>query len=189
MRTALLAAVILVTAPASFAQPSPETTEFWNRISALCGQAFEGEVAVRLPGPDTTFVGQRLVMHVRQCSDRMIRIPFHVGNDHSRTWVLTWTDDGIRLKHDHRHADGSEDRVTWYGGDTATSGTASTQEFPADEYTAQLLPAASTNVWTMIIEPGQTFSYALRREGTDRRLRVDFDLTQPVARPRAPWGF
>ena len=69
----------------------------------------------------------------------------------------------------------------WWGSDTR-------QEFAADVHTATLIPAASTNVWTVEVGPGERFSYALRREGTDRRFRVDFDLTRPVAAPPAPWG-
>ena len=48
-------------------------------------------------------------MHVRECSEDAIRIPFHVGEDRSRTWVVTRTANGLRLKHDHRHEDGSEE--------------------------------------------------------------------------------
>jgi hypothetical protein len=128
-------------------------------------------------------------MHVRQCSDREIRIPFHAGEDRSRTWILTRTDAGLRLKHDHRHRDGSEDQITQYGGDTADRGTPGRQEFRADGHTAKLIPAASTNVWTVEVVPGQTFAYALRREGTDRRFRVEFDLTRAVTPPPAPWGY
>ena len=38
-----------------------------------------------------------------------------------------------------------------------------------DTFTARLLPAARTNVWTVAVVPGDRFVYALRREGTDRR--------------------
>jgi len=94
----------------------------------------------------------------------------------------------LRLKHDHRHEDGSEDKVTQYGGDTAEAGTAEKQEFPADAFTAQLIPAAKTNIWTMRVVPGRTFTYALRREAEGRRFTVEFDLSRPVAPPPAPWG-
>lgn len=57
-----------------------------------------------------------------------------------------------------------------------------------DAHTAQLIPAASTNVWTVEVVPGERFAYALRREGTDRRFRVEFDLTRTVPAPPAPWG-
>jgi hypothetical protein len=43
-------------------------------------------------------------------------------------------------------------------------------------------------VWTVEIVPGEMFVYALRREGTDRRFRIEFDLTRAVAAPPAPWG-
>jgi hypothetical protein len=127
-------------------------------------------------------------MHVRECSESEIRIPFHVGDDRSRTWVVERTDEGLRLKHDHRHSDGSEDAVTQYGGDTAEPGTATRQTFPADEHTAMLVPAAATNVWILELEPDTRFAYALRREGTERRFRAEFDLTRPVPAPPAPWG-
>ena len=55
-------------------------------------------------------------MHVRSCKDKTIRIPFFVGDDKSRTWVFTMSKSNlITLKHDHRHKDGSEDKITQYG--------------------------------------------------------------------------
>jgi len=51
-----------------------------------------------------------------------------------------------------------------------------------------MLPEAATNVWTIEIVPGELFAYGLRREGTDRRFRVEFDLTRPIDPPPAPWG-
>ncbi len=134
------------------------------------------------------FARSAVVMHVRQCSPSEIRVPLHVGDDRSRTWVFTPTSTGLRLKHDHRHSDGSEDAVTQYGGDTRDAGSATRQEFWADSLTATLIPAARTNVWTVEIDPGATFFYGLRREGTDRRFRVEFNLTKPVDAPPPPWG-
>lgn len=158
-------------------------------VAEVVREGFEGRVVEGTAASDEAFRTQRLVMHVRQCGENEIRIPFHVGEDRSRTWVLTRTSTGIRLKHDHRHADGSEDAVTQYGGETRDQGTASVQEFPADEFTAKLLPAAATNVWTMRVEEGNVFGYALRREAEQRRFAVAFDLTGPVAPPPAPWGY
>jgi hypothetical protein len=170
------------------AQLAPEQEQFWSALTDLCGGAYEGRL-IEAPAGDTTFADRRLVMHVRECGDDLIRIPFHVGDDRSRTWVLMRTDQGIRLKHDHRHEDGSEDEVTMYGGDTATPGSPHSQEFPADQHTAELIPAATTNFWTVEVVPDRFFAYALRREGTDRRFRIEFDVTSPVAPPPAPWGF
>ena len=133
-------------------------------------------------------------MHVRGCDApaRGLEVPFHVGADRSRTWVLTRTDTGLRLKHDHRHEDGSADAVTMYGGDTASAGTAIRQEFPVDAesvamFNANGLQASVSNTWAMEIEPGVRFRYELSRPG-GRLFQVDFDLSAPVEPPPAPWG-
>lgn len=171
---------------------SPQSA-FFDRLTALCGKAFEGRVAADTPaptGPDP-FANGPLVMHVRECSDREIRIPFHVGADRSRTWVITRTGSGLRLKHDHRHEDGSEDAVTQYGGDTASAGTATRQEFPVDAESREMFgregrTVSNTNTWAMEVEPARVFVYELARP--QRLFRVEFDLTRPVAAPLPPWG-
>ena len=168
--------------------PASEQDAFWASLQRLCGNAYEGRL-VQGNATDTAFQSNRLVMHVRQCSEREVRIPFHLGENRSRTWIVTRTANGLRLKHDHRHEDGSEDAVTQYGGDTRDRGLPTRQEFWADAHTATLIPAAATNVWTMEVLAGDRFAYALRREGTDRRFRVEFDLTRPVSPPPAPWGY
>lgn len=173
--------------PAAGGRLPAEQQAFWSALRRHCGRAYEGRLT-QGNASDTAFVGKTLTMHVRGCTDDEVRIPFHLGEDRSRTWVITRTAAGLRLKHDHRHRDGTEDRVTQYGGDTRGPGTATRQEFPADTFTASLIPAAATNVWTLEVVPGERFAYALRREGTDRRFRVEFDLARPVAPPPAPWG-
>ncbi len=171
-------------------QPQPAADRFFASLSALCGKAFAGELVTSDPA-DAAFAGQPLVMHVRQCSDRELRIPFHVGEDRSRTWVITRTGAGLRLKHDHRHADGSEDRLTQYGGDTRDAGTAVRQEFPADDFSKAMFirearATSVANVWAVEVVPGQAFVYDLRRP--DRLFRVRFDLDREVPMPPAPWG-
>ena len=116
---------------------------FWESLEALCGQCFEGRLVESQP-PNESFDGQRFVMHVRRCNDNEIRIPFYIGDNRSRTWVISRTETGLRLKHDHRHEDGTEDEITQYGGDTQGTGTAAVQDFHADAFTANLIPAAST---------------------------------------------
>ncbi|HVL66135.1 MAG TPA: hypothetical protein VM364_02605 [Vicinamibacterales bacterium] len=177
--------LMVVALLAAAADTAPE--QFWKHLEALCGRAFEGRLVDAPPG-DTTFAGQRLVMHVRECTGDTIRIPFHVGENRSRTWVITRTAGGLRLKHDHRHEDGSEDTLTQYGGDSRAGATAAKIEFPADAHTISLIPEAKTNVWTLEVEPGARFVYALRREGTERRFRIEFDLTRAIPPPPAPWG-
>jgi len=166
-------------------QPT-EANAFWNTLQSLCGKSFEGQL--ELPENDPDFGGKQLVMHVRSCEDNVIRIPFFVGDDKSRTWVLTFEDDRIQLKHDHRHEDGSEDAVNMYGGKTTNSGQATIQTFPADQHTKTIIPAASTNIWWITLDDNQ-FTYNLRRLGTDRVFRVSFDLTKTIETPDAPWGW
>jgi hypothetical protein len=186
------AAAITVLATASCATPlAPLQPSFFGNLSALCGRAFEGRI-VSPPAPaEASFAGKRLVMHVRECSPGTIRIPFHVGDDRSRTWVVARTPAGYRLKHDHRHSDGSEDKVTQYGGDTVAPGTETRQEFPADAFTKALLvregnAAGVANVWAVEVHPERMFAYELRRPG--RFFRVEFDLTRPIVPPPPPWG-
>ena len=164
-----------------------EQEAFWTALSALCGKAYGGRVVESVP-PDTVMSREALVMHVRECSGDTIRIPFHVGANRSRTWVLTRTRNSLRLKHDHRHEDGVADSITFYGGDTRDAGRADLQEFHADSVTAALIPAARTNVWTLELHPGHMFVYALRREGADRKFRAEFDLGTAVSAPPPPWG-
>jgi hypothetical protein len=171
---------------ADVARPHP-ADPFWAALQPLCDKAFEGRVVEGTEPSDAAMREQRLVMHVRSCSADEIRIPFHVGENRSRTWVLTRTADGVRLKHDHRHEDGTPDRVTQYGGDTRSMVNPTSLDFFADAYTAELIPAATTNIWTMAIDPGETFVYALRREAQGRRFRVEFDLARPIAAPPPPW--
>jgi len=163
-----------------------EQDAFWSSLLELCGQAFDR-------------VDVRYIMHVRQCYADEIRIPVHVWNaeaeawNRSRTWILTRTSDGIRLKHDHRNPDGTEEEVTQYGGDTNEVGTAGIQTFPADAYTREVVGAqvrgAQNNIWRMEITPGEVFAYRLTRSTFENALRWAFDLTNPVEPPPAPWGY
>lgn len=169
---------------------------FLAALAEHCGKAFAGRIVANQPAsnePDA-FEGKTLVMHVRGCDKpaEELRVPFHVGDDHSRTWVLTRTEGGLRLKHDHRHRDGSEDIQTMYGGDSVSAGSAIRQEFPVDAYSIELferegLQQSTSNTWAMEVEPGKRFLYELARP-SGRLFQVEFDLSQPVALPPAPWG-
>lgn len=167
--------------------PGPQR-EFWSSLESLCGRAFEGRVVMDSTN-DPRFARSPQVMHVRRCETGRILVPFHIADDRSRTWAFTWTESGLRLKHDHRHEDGSEDEITQYGGDTIDDGSPTTQRFHADAHTASLIPAASTNIWTVEIVSGRVFAYMLERVGTDRRFRIEFDLSREVPPPPAPWGW
>jgi len=190
IRRAFIGAALALGVSGCATAPASPQDQFFANLRALCGQSFEGRV-VTTDAADASFASERLVMQVRECSDDVIRVPFHVGENRSRTWVIARTEAGLRLKHDHRHEDGSEDVLTQYGGDTANAGSAERQEFPADEhsrtlFTANNIPQSVTNVWAVEVHPGRTYVYELRRP--NRHFRVEFDLTRPVAAPPAPWG-
>ena len=169
------------------AQETQTSVKFWDSLKAHCGKSYEGEIVAGGKKGDG-FTGKKLIMHVRSCKENTIRIPFFVGDDKSRTWVFTINDDKIiKLKHDHRHKDGSEDTITQYGGESSNVGLANVQVFPADVETAKLIPAAATNIWWVTLDKS-SFTYNLKRIGTDRLFTVKFDLTKETETPSAPWG-
>jgi hypothetical protein len=169
------------------AQDSNQTI-FWQELNKLKGKAFSGTI-IAGPKNDTAFTGKNLVMHVRKVEKNKIYIPFFVGNDSSRTWVLTKDAAGILLKHDHRHKDGSPDKVTMYGGKTSNTGSKNRQLFPADQETTNLLPTAIGNIWWIDLVPGEYFSYNLRRVNSDLLFSIKFDLKKETPTPGKPWGF
>lgn len=199
LAVASFSALLLSACSAPLSRPSAESgadhaDAFFARIAALCGQAYSGRIVANQPASPTPdpFDGKALVMHVRECGESTIKIPFHVGDDRSRTWVLSRTETGLRLKHDHRHEDGSPDAVTMYGGDTAEAGTAERQAFPVDAESIAMfqregLAASVTNTWALEVTPEQRYVYELSRPG-GRLFRVEFDLTRPVPLPAPPWG-
>lgn len=172
----LLAAVTLTACTTT--TPSEPADAFMANLNELCGQTHEGRLVTTDPA-DADFAGKKLVMGPVACTPGEVRVPFAVGDNRSRTWVITRTGTGVRLKHVHRHDDGSEDKVSRYGGDTATSGTDTRQEFPVDEFSklmfrANKLERSVTNVWAVEVVPGKHYAYELRRP--NRFFRVEFAL-------------
>lgn len=185
MKYAYLLFIILFTG-ASFAQDKTNAEIFWEHLKSHCGKAFEGKLDKSVK--NDSFSGKELIMYVWECDDKTIKIPFYVGDDKSRTWVLTLEGDRIQLKHDHRHEDGSEDSITQYGGISTNTGLENLQFFPADKETANLIPAAASNVWWVTLTK-DSFSYNLKRLGSENsQFTVTFDLSKPVEIPGAPWG-
>lgn len=205
--------VLLALSACAVPPPADPQTAFWANLRAYCGKAYAGTLASD-EAADADFNGRAMMMHVRSCTDSEIRIPFHVGPkdtdgtgdgagdgkwDRSRTWVITRTPAGLRLKHDHRHEDGSEDRLTQYGGDTASPGSATAQAFPVDaesiaRFRREGLDRSVTNIWQVEISDkgaaNPRFAYMLRRTGENARFfRVEFDLSREVTAPPPPWGF
>ncbi len=158
---------------------------FWDKLKSHAGKAYAGQLVA---GQNADLKNGALVMHVKSVSDSVIKIPFFVGENKSRTWVLTFKNGLIQLKHDHRHEDGNPDKVTMYGGLSANTGTANLQIFPADQETLNLIPYAVSNTWWITLTDA-SFTYNLRRIESNNPISVKFDLTQIIESPGDPWGW
>jgi hypothetical protein len=177
-RAALCSALIIAACAgwdARAADGTQDQQQFFANLAKLCGRTVEG--ATEFPqNADHPMVGKKLILSGATCSAAEIRIPLQVGEDKSRTWVFTISDKGLLLKHDHRHADGTPDEQTNYGGWAKPGGTANRQQFAADEETAKLIPDAATNVWTVEFDAAKSqLIYALERHNAPRYKAV-FDL-------------
>ncbi len=162
--------LVLLTAACAHDQAKPQDpqVEFFNNLSSLCGQVFSGHSTFP-DDPAHDFAGKLLVADFATCTTQQVRIKFAVGEDHSRTWVVSQSDQGLLLKHDHRHADGTPDEITNYGGWANDQGGPWRQHFAADQETAELIPAAATNVWMLQYDPAsQTLTYDLKRHDLPR---------------------
>lgn len=172
-----------LSAPGPGLPPAPDADArraFFDNLRRMCGRQYEGETRFP-PDADHPLAGKKLLLTIGPCSEGEVRIPFHADEDKSRTWVFTRTEKGLLFKHDHRHPDGTPDRVTMYGGWAAPGGTPREQRFPADDETAKLIPEAATNVWTLRLSPdGGELTYRLERHSKPR-YEATFKL-----RPAAP---
>ena len=192
----LLAATALAGCATTATNENPQNA-FFDALAARCGKAYAGRLASDQEA-DADMRGKAMVMHIRHCTADRIEIPFHIdglgpdgGWDRSRTWIISRTATGLRLKHDHRHADGAPDAVTLYGGDTADAGTATRQTFPVDAESIAIFMTtgrgvSTTNIWS-VETTDAGFTYGLDRQG--RHFRVAFDYAKPVTPPPAPWGW
>lgn len=198
MKAALpLLAATMLAGCATTPTPVHPQDAFFAAFSARCGQAYAGRLASDQEA-DADMRGKAMVMHIRHCTADRIEIPFHIdglgpdgGWDRSRTWIISRTPAGLRLKHDHRHADGTADAVTLYGGDTAGAGSATRQSFPVDDESIAMFNAtgrgvSNSNIWS-VETTADGFIYGLNREG--RNFRVAFDYGKAVTPPPAPWGW
>lgn len=187
MKTVLIAASAALALASGPAGAADLGDEFLDALSALCGQKYEAKVT-KSNESDQTWRDSRIVMHVRDCSENEVKIPLAVGEDTSRTWIFRKEEGSLELKHDHRHADGTPDEITMYGGQASRIVKLGQNgrlivEFPADEYSKSLfqahgLEASVENVWVLMVEPGNALAYRLQRPG--RVFQIDFDLTRPV---------
>jgi len=164
-------ALCLLLTPAA----ASEQDSFFEALQALCGSVFEGKMTYPTQG-QASFRDKILVATLNDCTDQQISIPFLVGNDRSRTWLIGNNANTLTLKHDHRHADGSPDEVTLYGGSTASNSAKKpnlTRRFPADTYTQSLIPEAASNIWSLTLSDDLgTLTYHLERHNKPRFTAV-----------------
>lgn len=169
LRHRALAATLAVLLTPALAQSYPPAP-FFDSLSKLCGARFEGK-SVFPPddAPGNVFANKKLVANVVTCTADEIKVPFIVGEDRSRTWLIKRTPAGLELRHDHRHADGTPDEVTMYGGPSINAGTPTAQSFSSTPHTHKVFPGSETNIWTISIAPdGSSLVYNLERHGKPR---------------------
>lgn len=175
MKYKVLLAVLtlLLITPPVFA----DEASLFSHLQRLDGKTFPGRMSY--PSDPDHEMNKPMTITVEVVSEQEIRIPLQVGEDSSRTWVLTRTPAGILLKHDHRHQDGTPDRVTNYGGLATRVELGTLLVFPADEETSALLPEAATNAWSLRLSPdGSRLYYYLERH-REPRFEAVFELDRP----------
>lgn len=156
------------------ASPVLAESTLFDTLHALGGKTYKGQMTFPKDGEHD--MNKPMQITVQVVSDDEIRIPLQVGEDRSRTWILTRSKDGVLLKHDHRHADGTPDDLTNYGGLAANIELGNQLIFPADDDTKTMLPEASTNAWSLRLSPdGSQLFYYLERH-SEPRFEAAFDI-------------
>ncbi len=159
---------------------SAEERAFLNNIARLCGQTFAGRESFIADGRES-WADKNFVMHVTVCEEDRVYVPFHLDDDRSRTWMFLVEDGRLRFRHDHRHADGTPEEITLYGGYADGDGTTLLQSFPADEYTCELIPTACNAVWRVFLsEDLLTFTYQLLYQ-EELLFEGSFDISRNIA--------
>ena len=158
---------------------SAEEQAFLDNLASLCGKSFRGRETYMAPGRES-WAHLDFVMHVTECEEDHVYIPFHLSEDTSRTWLFLVENGRLRFRHDHRYPDGTPEANTLYGGYADGTGTAFRQHFPADDYTIELLVDTLGRQWNIVLDEAMTnFSYQLQYHG-EIVFQADFDLTNPL---------
>lgn len=158
---------------------SEQEQTFFDHLRALCGNSYAGEETFMAEGRES-WAHYDFIMHVTVCTDNRVHIPFHLSDDHSRTWLFLIEDGKLRFRHDHHHEDGTPEDQTLYGGYASGKGTAFVQHFPADEYTVELLQDTLGRQWDIRLEENLSrMTYQLRYHG-ELVFEAAFDLTGPI---------
>ncbi len=180
----LLSVAIVSTILSPPLQAAETHDAFFEALRYMCGEQYQAKV-VEGNESDDTWRNSTIIMDVVECYPEKIEILLSVGQDTSRRWIIFKAGEGLTFQHYHMNDDGTPADIAFYGGSTTTPGTASVQQFPADEYSKALflkngLDISVNNIWVLMIDPQKhVFSYRLQRPG--RVFQIDFDLTQPLS--------
>jgi hypothetical protein len=144
--------------------PLADQRAFFENLRSLCGQTFGGRT-ILAPVTDRVFEPARLYMEVKDCGADVIRIPFIVGDDDSRTWIFHMRAEGLTFFHQHLRPDGSEYEVSGFGGHATEDGSPVFQSFP-DFWATADTPLAERRVWRLRLDSDHgLFVYYLDRGG------------------------
>jgi hypothetical protein len=161
----------------------PVHQEFFANLSQLCGETLVGD-GVYPDDPDHPLVDTGLRNYISECTDDLVRIELYRngGEYWHGAWVLEKRPQGFHLFHDHLGEERTEEDLNGashgYGGYANQDGTPTRQYFPADQVTAEMIPAAATNVWMMEMDlDAGTFVYSLERN-QEPRFRAEMELVR-----------
>lgn len=175
----LLSSILISTLSlAACAVPSEDPRDaFFENLTALCGGSYLGQITSD-QAVDADWIASVLIVGPVTCTSDAIRMPLAVGDDTSRTWVVSQSDEGLEFRHEHTEPDGSPSAVTQYGGYALIGGSAERHDFPADELTRENfyengLTVSLPNIWTLNFD-GETLGYGLFRPATETDPARDF---------------
>lgn len=176
MRSIVIAAAALAGCTTTPVQRPQD--QFFAAVSSHCGHSLYGRL-VSNDTRDAALIGKAIVGRFALCTASEVRINIAVGDDTSRTWVISRTPGGLRLKHLHLHKDGTEEEVSRYGGDATRPGTAQRQEFPPDAFSKDLFarrerPWDTTKAfWAVEARPSEFYAHELRDPAIGRFFRLE----------------
>ena len=158
--------------------PKSDQAKFMDNLRDLCGNSYPGEVIQPQPAPEG--FTDPMVAHITDCGENYVNIPFHIGDNETRTWMLTQSEGALLFKHDHRNPDGTPDGLTNYGGWASDLGSEFRQSFPADPETIAMRDGLESHTWRFeFSEDLSTLSYSLYLYD-DLYFLADFDLTEAI---------
>jgi len=126
-----------------------ETTqeEFFANLLERCDNTYAGESTYPTDPPHEELGNVELRATISTCTEDEVHISLQAGEDESRTFIITRSDEGLHLRHDHRDPDGTPQELTDYGGWANDQGSSTRQYFEADQATIDMIPEAETNIW------------------------------------------